>query len=51
MRVLTICRRGTDNGRTWSRPVEITAAFEALCLECDWQATARFDLPWLVNEQ
>ena len=32
--------RSDDDGVTWSRPVEITATFEAFRSECDWQAIA-----------
>ena len=32
--------RSGDDGRTWARPVELTAAFEAFRPECDWQAMA-----------
>lgn len=38
MRCFYMCSR--DDGLTWSRPVEITAAFEAFRPECDWQALA-----------
>jgi sialidase-1 len=32
--------RSKDDGLTWSRPVEITTAFEAFRPACDWQAIA-----------
>ncbi|MHC4560083.1 MAG: sialidase family protein [Planctomycetota bacterium] len=32
--------RSTDDGITWSKPVEITYAFEKFRADCDWQAIA-----------